>query len=114
REIEIERRLLKHNPHLPQALQHPFANVHAKDADRPFGLRVEPGGKREQCRLTGAVEAKEHRRVARGDRERDVFQNASWAKAVSEPYDLQYRSDAHWRLTGGTPPPTAPGRPERI
>src|ERR1700720_3862309 len=43
-EIEIEGWLLERDPHLPQALQHPLANVHAKDPDRPFALGVEPGG----------------------------------------------------------------------
>src|SRR5215469_1707164 len=54
-EIEIEGRLLEDDPHLSQALQHPFADIEAEDADRSFGLGVKPGGKREQCRLTGAV-----------------------------------------------------------
>ena len=34
-EVEIEGRLLEHDPHLPQALQHPLANVHAEDAIVP-------------------------------------------------------------------------------
>ena len=113
-EVEIEGRLLEHDPHLPQALQHPLANVHAEDADRALGLGVEPGGKREQCRLPGAVKPEQHGEIAGRDRERDIFQHPPRPEAVPEPLDRQCRGDAHERLTGGRRRPTEPGRPERI
>ena len=89
RQVEIEGRLLEHDPHLPQALQHPLANVHAKDADRSFGLGVEPGGEREQSRLAGAVQPEQHGEIAGGDREGDVFQHPPRPEAVSEPLDRE-------------------------
>ena len=41
REVEIEGRLLENHPDQLQAIEGPFADVHAKDADRALGLGVE-------------------------------------------------------------------------
>ena len=106
--------LLENDPHLPQAFQHPFANVDAKDADGSFGRGVEPGGKREKRRLTGAIQPEQHGEIARRDRERNIFQDPPWAETMPEPLDRQCRCDAHVSLTGGTLPPKEPGRPGPI
>src|SRR5215469_6006310 len=97
REVEIEGRLLEDDPHLPQALEHPLADVHPKDADRAFGLRIKPRGQREQCRLSGAVKPEQLSEIAWSDRERDVFQNPPRPEPVSEPLDRQRGQSGHRR-----------------
>ena len=56
RQIEVEGRLLEHDPHQPQALQRLLADIHAEDTDHPLTLRIKPGRKRKQRRLPGAVQ----------------------------------------------------------
>src|SRR6516165_2009396 len=87
REVEIEGRLLKDDPHLPQAVQHPLANIHAEDADRALGLRIETGSQREQRCLARAVQSEQHGKVTRRDGERHVLQHTSGPEAMSEPLD---------------------------
>src|SRR5208283_4242490 len=64
REIEIEGRLLEHDAHSSEAFRGPLADVHAEDADHSLALDIEPGGKREERRLSGAVQAEQHGEIA--------------------------------------------------
>jgi hypothetical protein len=114
REVEIEGRLLEHDPHLPQALQHLLADVHAEDADCSLGLSIEAGCEREQRGFPSAIQPKQYRKVPRRDRKRNVFQHPARPKTVSEPFDDQGRHIAHESLTGGRRHPRAAGRRERI
>src|SRR5712691_7627305 len=115
REVEIQGRLLEHDPHLSQALQHPLADVHPKDADRSLALSIEPGGEREERRLPGAVQPQEHGKITGRDRERDVVQYPPRAEPVPEPLDRECCVRTHRTLTsrpGLTRHPRESGGPE--
>src|SRR5260370_9247871 len=99
REVEIQGRLLEHDPHLSQALQHPLADVHPKDADRSLALSIEPGGEREERRLPGAVQPQEHGKITGCDREGDVVQYPPLAESVPESLDREGGNWAHRRRT---------------
>ncbi len=92
RQVEIEGRLLEHDPHPPQAFRRPLADVHAEDADHTLALDVEPGGEREERCLPGAVQAEQHGKVAGCDGERDIAQHPAWPKAVPEAFDRESRN----------------------
>src|ERR1700730_12391035 len=99
REVEIQGRLLEHDPQLSQALQHPLANVHAKDANCSLALGIEPGGEREERRLPGAVQPEQHGKITGRDRERDVVQYAPWAEPVPESLNRECGNNTHRRRT---------------
>src|SRR5260370_23132636 len=99
REVEIQGRLLEHDSHLSQALQHPLADIHPKNADRALALSIEPGGEREERRLPGAVQPEEHGKITGCDRERDVLQYPPRAEPVPEPLDRECCNNTHRRRT---------------
>ena len=86
-QVEVEGRLLEHDPDPLQTLQGPCAQIHAKDADGAFALRVEPGRERKQGGLAGAVQPQKDRELARLDGKRNAVQRPPLTKAMSEALD---------------------------
>ena len=104
-EVEIERRLLEHDPEGGKRTRRRTVEPLAEDADRPGPVGIKAHDEREERGFPGAVEAEQDNKLTGRDGQRHILEHLPIAECMAEPgcfkrYHGATTIPQGWRPTG--------------